>query len=217
MAQITNPWNMSVTNMCSMVWANGKVFRDGLASRMVRSSPPLEPSFSNWSSSHEVRPLLTAKYKSPFNRYNTYLQPYNFSVNCNSFYVSTTWSFNLNRRPPTPTLRAHVWHDVADRDAMFASRQLAELLAAARLLKRSLNVLTPSNVSAVRAQHLAHPMLRQVDGRLFCLFGVLTCVACVLRHAQAPEEAGLQRPALRQEEGLAGPQRDQRDRQRQLT
>lgn len=100
---------------------------------------------------------------------------------------------------------------------MFASRQLAELLAAARLLKRSLNVLTPSNVSAVRAQHLAHPMLRQVDGRLFCLFGVLTCVACVLRHAQAPEEAGLQRPALRQEEGLAGPQRDQRDRQRQLT
>lgn len=27
---------------------------------------------------------------------------------------------------------------------------------------------------------------------------------CVLQHAQAPEEAGLQRTALRQEEGLAG-------------
>lgn len=31
---------------------------------------------------------------------------------------------------------------------------------------------------------------------------------CAPQHAQAPEEAGLQRPALREEEGLAGPQRD---------
>lgn len=40
-------------------------------------------------------------------------------------------------------------------------------------------------------------------------FKCLTWVECVLQHAQAPEEAGLQRPALRQEEGLAGSQRDQ--------
>lgn len=38
---------------------------------------------------------------------------------------------------------------------------------------------------------------------------VLTALPCVPQHAQAPEEAGLQRPALRQEEGLAGSQRDQ--------
>lgn len=38
----------------------------------------------------------------------------------------------------------------------------------------------------------------------------------MLQHAQAPEEAGLQRPPLRQEEGLAGSEWDQRDRQRQL-
>lgn len=37
----------------------------------------------------------------------------------------------------------------------------------------------------------------------------LTWVECVLQHAQAPEEAGLQRPALWQEEGLAGSERDQ--------
>lgn len=48
-------------------------------------------------------------------------------------------------------------------------------------------------------------------------FKCLTWVECVLQHAQAPEEAGLQRPALRQEEGLAGSQRDQWDRQRQLS
>ncbi len=45
----------------------------------------------------------------------------------------------------------------------------------------------------------------------------VTWAVCVLQHAQAPEEAGLQRPALRQEEGMAGSQRDQRDRQRQLS
>lgn len=41
------------------------------------------------------------------------------------------------------------------------------------------------------------------------VIGCLTWVVCVLQHAQAPEKAGLQRPALRQEEGLAGSQRDQ--------
>lgn len=45
------------------------------------------------------------------------------------------------------------------------------------------------------------------------IYNLARCVnkwfVCVLQHAQAPEEAGLQRPALRQEEGLAGPQRDQ--------
>lgn len=49
--------------------------------------------------------------------------------------------------------------------------------------------------------------------RLFCFEMYYDLIG---DHAPAAEAPGVQRAVLREEEGVVGPQRDQRDRQRQL-